>query len=319
MRVKIAVTLGDPAGVGPELAARVCHDEEVLAQADIVIVGQKKLLAGGARAAGLSFPQVTLKECGPVARTDPGQPSAAGGAQAGAFIRQAALMCLSGEVQAMTTAPVSKEYLNLAGYRYAGHTEMLAELAGGAKAVMMMAGPLLKVSLLSTHVPLRRAEEFIRPENIDYTCRTTWQWLNRYWGYENPRLAVAAFNPHAGENGLLGREEQNLIRPAVEALAGEGMDIKGPLAADALFWRVLKYGEFDAVVCMYHDQGLIPFKMIHFEDGVNVSLGLPFIRTSPDHGTAFDLAGQGRADGGSMKAAVLLAAHMARRNPAGPR
>jgi 4-hydroxythreonine-4-phosphate dehydrogenase len=319
MRVKIAVTLGDPAGVGPELAARICHDEVVREQADIVITGQSGLLAAGACAAGLPFPQVAIKECGPSARISPGQPCAAGGAQAGAFIRQAALMCLSGEVQAMTTAPISKEYLHQAGYHYAGHTEMLAELAGGAKAVMMLAGPLLKVSLLSTHVPLRQAEEFIRPENIIYTCRITRQWLSQYWGYENPRLAVAAFNPHAGENGLLGREEQNLIRPAVEALAGEGMNIKGPLSADTLFRRALKYKEFDAVVCMYHDQGLIPFKIAHFEDGVNVSLGLPFIRTSPDHGTAFDLAGQGRADSSSMKAAVLLAAHMARRKFARPR
>jgi 4-hydroxythreonine-4-phosphate dehydrogenase len=316
MRPKIAVTLGDPSGIGPELAARICYDQEVRAAADIVVVGRKILLAAGAQAAGLPVPQVELVECGPDLQVIPGQPGLGSGALAGAFITTAAQLCLQGKAQAMTTAPISKEYLNLAGYPYAGHTEMLAQLAGGARPVMMLAGPRLKVSLLSTHIPLRRAAEFVIPEKIEYTCRLTWQWLRHYWGYENPRLAVAAFNPHAGENGLLGQEENLVLKPVVEALAGQGLNIKGPLSADTLFWRVVSGGEFDAVICMYHDQGLIPFKMIHFQDGVNVSLGLPFIRTSPDHGTAFELAGQGLAGSGSMKEAVLLAARLAGRKPA---
>jgi 4-hydroxythreonine-4-phosphate dehydrogenase len=313
MRPKIAVTLGDPAGIGPELAARIAHDSDVRVLADLLIVGRKAILAAGARAAGLPLPEVELLECGPEgALIPPGQPSAQSGAQAGAFISAAANLCLKGEAQAMVTAPVSKEHLNLGGYNYAGHTEMLGQMCG-VRPVMLLAGSLLKVSLLSTHIPLRQAAELVIPEKVEYTCRLTWQWLRRYWGYENPRLAMAAFNPHAGENGLLGQEEKTVLEPLIAALAGQGLNIQGPFSADTLFWRAVNKKEFDAVICMYHDQGLIPFKMLHFKDGVNVSLGLPFIRTSPDHGTAFELAGRGQADSGSMKEALLLAARMAGR------
>jgi 4-hydroxythreonine-4-phosphate dehydrogenase len=312
-RPKRALTLGDPAGIGPELVVRVCHDPEIREQADIVLVGRNSILAAGAGAAGLPVPAEPMLECGPEGTVLPGQPSPLSGALAGAFIQEAARLCLQGEVSAMTTAPISKEHLNLAGFRYGGHTEMLAQLAGGARPVMMLAGSVLKVSLLSTHVPLEQAARFISRENVQYTCHLTWQWLRRYWGYENPRLALAAFNPHAGENGLLGQEEKQILTPAVEFLAGQGLNIQGPISADSLFWRAVSGKEFDAIICMYHDQGLIPFKMLHFKDGVNVSLGLPFIRTSPDHGTAFALAGQGRADSSSLKEALLLAARMAGR------
>ena len=310
MKPQIVVTMGDTAGIGPELVARVCNDAEVREKADITVVGRAMILAAGALAAAQPMPELKVVECGPAAQIKPGQPSAHSGAQAGAFISKALEMCLSGEMQAMVTAPISKEHLNLGGYHYAGHTDMLADLTK-TRPVMMLAGKLLKVSLVTVHTPLSEVARQVTAESVLHTCRVTGQWLQKYLGYESPRLAVAALNPHAGENGLLGREENDIITPVVRELAAGGLDIKGPFSADTLFWRVLKHKEFDAVICMYHDQGLIPFKIAHFEDGVNVSMGLPFIRTSPDHGTAFDLAGKGQASAGSMKAAVLMAASAA--------
>ncbi len=318
MKPQIALTLGDPAGIGPELVARICADQEVLAAADLLVVGQAALLQAGARAAALCLPQVRLIECGAPAPVTPGLPSAASGALAGAFVAAAARLSLAKEVDAMVTAPLSKEHLNAGGYHYSGHTDMLGELAGGVKPVMMLAGPKLKVSLVTVHSALRQVPSMLTQEALERAILITHQWLQRYWAVKMPRLAVAALNPHAGENGLLGKEEQYVIAPVVERLNAQGFNLLGPSSADTLFWRALKYNEFDAVVCMYHDQGLIPFKMVHFEDGVNISLGLPFIRTSPDHGTAFELAGKGVASISSMKAAVMLAAHLAKASSARP-
>jgi 4-hydroxythreonine-4-phosphate dehydrogenase len=311
MKPKLALTLGDPAGIGPEITAKICMDPQLTDVADLMVIGQAPLLAAGAKAMGLPCPQVKIVECGPLTPPIvPGHPSIHSGALAGAFVGQAVILCQTGQIDGFVTAPISKEYLNLAGYNYPGHTEMLGDLAGGVKPVMLLAGDKITVSLVTVHCPLRQAAGLLSKEKIRHAIITTWQWLHALL-QRPPRLAVAALNPHAGEGGLLGTEEKRLIIPVVDELKGQGFDLSGPLPADTLFWQLLTGKKFDAVVCMYHDQGLIPFKMLHFEDGVNVSMGLPFIRTSPDHGVAFELAGKGLASARSMKAAVLLAARLA--------
>ena len=211
MSPKIALTLGDPAGIGPELVARMCHDAEVKDLAELVVVGQPALLAAGATAAGLTMPEVEIAECGSPAQIKFGQPSALSGSLAGAFVARAVEMCLKNQVQAMATAPLSKEHLNAGGYHYSGHTDMLGHLAGGVKPVMMLAGSRLRVSLVTAHTRLSAAPGLITEESILHTSIATCQWLRRFLSCEQPRLAVAALNPHAGEGGLLGWEEQTVI------------------------------------------------------------------------------------------------------------
>lgn len=310
-RPKVAITLGDPAGVGPELVARVCHDPEVQAAVDPVVVGRAMLLSAGALACGIDPPPVAVVETGEGAEIKPGRPSEAGGRQAGAFIEKALAMCLAGEVQAMVTGPISKAALQAAGYPDTGHTTLLARLTDTPRPVMMMAGSRLKVVLATVHKALREVPGLLSTQAIVEVGVIAHQGLQRFFGLERPRLAVAALNPHAGEGGMFGDEEERIIAPAVEELARRGVEASGPHPPDTVFWRAMR-GEYDLVLCMYHDQGLIPFKLRHFEDGVNVTLGLPIIRTSPDHGTAYDIAGKGKAKPDSLKAAVLLAGSMAR-------
>ncbi|MFZ5585460.1 MAG: 4-hydroxythreonine-4-phosphate dehydrogenase PdxA [Thermodesulfobacteriota bacterium] len=310
-RPRVAVTLGDPAGVGPEITARVCLDPEVLSAVEPVVVGRRMLLAAGAMACGLPMPAVEVVEAGLAQEIKPGQPSARTGRQAGAFIEKAVEMCAGGRVQAMATAPISKEALQAAGYPDTGHTSLLGRLLGAPRPVMMLAGQSLKVVLATIHVALREVPGLLSPEAITHAGLVADRDLRRYFGLKSPRLAVAALNPHAGESGLFGDEEARIIAPAVAALAAAGVQASGPHPPDTVFWRAAR-GEFDLVLCMYHDQGLIPLKLLHFEDGVNVTLGLPIIRTSVDHGTAYDIAGKGRANPQSLKAAVLMAGQMAR-------
>ena len=210
----------------------------------------------------------------------------------------------------MVTAPISKEALNRAGHHYPGHTELLAELAGTERVVMMLAGSRLRVTLVTIHEGLADVPGLVTFERVLETIRITHRDVDRYFR-RHPRLAVLALNPHCGEGGMFGDEEARVIGPAVDAARREGIDAVGPLSADTLFHFAVQ-GKYDAVVCMYHDQGLIPLKLLHFDDGVNVTLGLPIIRTSVDHGTAYDLAGTGRASAESMKAAIMMAAAMAR-------
>jgi len=316
-RPRVAVTLGDPAGVGPEITARVCLDPEVLSAVEPVVVGRRMLLAAGAMACGLAMPAVEVVEAGLAQEIKPGQPSARTGRQAGAFIEKAVELCRDGRVQAMATAPISKEALQAAGYPDTGHTSLLGRLLGAPRPVMMLAGQRLKVVLATIHVALRDVPGLLSPEAITHAGLVAEQDLRRYFGLKSPRLAVAALNPHAGENGLFGDEEARIIAPAVAALAAAGVQASGPHPPDTVFWRAAR-GEFDLVLCMYHDQGLIPLKLLHFEDGVNVTLGLPIIRTSVDHGTAYDIAGKGRANPQSLKAAVLMAGEMARRRDHAP-
>jgi 4-hydroxythreonine-4-phosphate dehydrogenase len=224
-------------------------------------------------------------------------------------LEKAVGMVMAGEADALVTAPLSKEGLKLSGRAFPGHTELLGAACGVKNPTMMFAGGSFFVSLVTTHFPLREVPGHITPENILSTVRNTRDFLTGL-GMEAPRIAVCGLNPHAGENGLLGDEELRVIAPAVETARSEGIDATGPIPADALFYRASK-GGCDAVVAMYHDQGLAPFKLLHFHDGVNVTLGLPIIRTSPDHGTAPDIAGKSIADPSSMREAIKLAIRMA--------
>lgn len=310
MKPRIAVTLGDPAGVGPEIVARLCAHPPSLDMAELVIVGQRKLLNAGAKSCGLPAPHVEVVEVGGAAEITPGRPSPESGKLAGAFVEKALEMVRAGQAAAMATAPISKEALKAAGYPDTGHTTLLARRTGTERPVMMLAGERLKVVLVTIHKAMREVPGLLTVEGIAHTAQVTHDSLRRYWGIAAPRLAVCGLNPHAGEGGLFGDEEGRIIAPAVEQLKAQGIAAEGPLPPDTVFWRATR-GHFDAVVCMYHDQGLIPLKLLHFEDGVNVSLGLPIIRTSVDHGTAYDLAGTGQANPASMIAAVKMAAEMA--------
>jgi 4-hydroxythreonine-4-phosphate dehydrogenase len=211
----------------------------------------------------------------------------------------------------MATAPINKEVLNRAGHHYPGHTELLAELTDTTDFVMMLAGDRLRVTLVTIHEALAAVPSLLTVEKILTTIRITHQNVSRYFK-QSPKIAVLALNPHCGEGGLFGNEETLVIRPAVEQARALGIDAHGPLSADTLFHFAVQ-GDYDAVVCMYHDQGLIPLKLLHFDDGVNITLGLPIIRTSVDHGTAYGLAGSGEASAASMTAAIRIAAQMAQR------
>jgi 4-hydroxythreonine-4-phosphate dehydrogenase len=221
---------------------------------------------------------------------------------------------MEGAVHAMATAPINKESMNGAGHHYPGHTELLAELTGGHEVVMMLAGDRLRVTLVTIHEALAKVPALVTFDRVLSTIEITHRSLTR-WFHPKPRLAVLALNPHCGEGGMFGNEEARVIAPAVQAAREKGIDAVGPLSADTLF-HFAANGEYQAVVCMYHDQGLIPLKLLHFDDGVNVTLGLPIIRTSVDHGTAYDLAGTGRASAESMKQAMIMAAQMAGRDAA---
>ena len=307
---RIAISMGDPAGIGPEIVARICADEEIRSLCDLVVVGRSMLLRAGALACNIDLPRVELVEAGQGAEITPGSPSKAGGAQAGAFIETAARMCLAGEAAAMVTAPISKYSLQLAGYTDTGHTTMLARITDTPRPVMMLAGSRLRVVLATIHCSIREMLERLDQKTIVEVGWVSHQAFQRYMGMASPRIAVAALNPHAGEEGLFGDEEQAFITPAVQELQNMGVRASGPYPPDTLYWRAAN-GEFDLVVGMYHDQALIPLKLLHFEDGVNVTLGLPIIRTSVDHGTAYDLAGKGKANPASLKEAVKMAVMMA--------
>jgi 4-hydroxythreonine-4-phosphate dehydrogenase len=228
----------------------------------------------------------------------------------------AARLALEGKAAALVTAPLTKEGLRAAGRPFPGHTELLAALCGsGCRATMMLAGPRLRVFLVTTHLPLAQVAGAVTREGVLHCLRAAHRGLTRDLGLAAPRLAVCALNPHGGEAGVLGREEEHELAPAVRTAQAEGVAALGPLPADSLFHRAAA-GEFDGVVAMYHDQGLVPLKLLHFWDAVNVTLGLPLVRTSPDHGTAFDLAGRGTARADSFREAVRWAAEIARRRRA---
>lgn len=283
---RIAITSGDPAGIGPEIAVRAAGDARVLAVCEPVVYGPP---------AGRTF--------------QAGRVSAEAGRAAYDVVVRAVGDALSGSVDAIATAPVSKEAFALAGLPWKGHTDLLGHLTGSAFVAMMFESPSLRVVLATVHVPLAEVPSRLTADLLARTIDLAARELPRF-GVAAPRLAVAALNPHAGERGLMGHEDDQVIAPAVRAARGRGVDVSGPHPADTVFLRAHR-GEFDAVIACYHDQGLIPVKLLAFGTAVNVTLGLPIVRTSVDHGTAFDIAGTGCADHGSMVEAVCLAARLA--------
>jgi 4-hydroxythreonine-4-phosphate dehydrogenase len=301
---RIAVTLGDPRGIGPEVAEAALADPEVAGAASFVRIGPESLL----RMAGDV----------PAGRWAAEEGEAAAGRIAGEAIRLAVEMAMRGEVDAIVTAPIDKHAFHLGGWDYPGHTEMLGDLAGVPQVAMMMAaertalgGP-LRVVLATTHMALRDVPAALSAELLVGQAEMTWRALRDLWAIPSPRVALCAVNPHAGDGGLFGDEEARIVAPALEELRRRGVDAAGPIPADTVFTRAVR-GEFDAVIAPYHDVGMAAFKTAAFGSGVNVTLGLPFPRTSPDHGTAIGIAGKGVADAGSMKEAALLAVRLAER------
>jgi 4-hydroxythreonine-4-phosphate dehydrogenase len=323
----IAVTMGDPTGIGPEIIANALARPEIGTDCRVLVLGDAGAMARGIEITDSQLRLELLTEGIPPEQPESGvvylhplsrllsedmefgNPTAASGEAMFRYITEAARLCLSGEAAAMATAPINKEAMNRAGHKYPGHTELLAELTGTREFVMMLAGDRLRVTLVTIHEALRDVPRLVTMGKVLSTIRITHRDVDRYFR-GHPRIAVLALNPHCGEGGLFGDEEERIIRPAVEAARQEGIDVAGPLSADTLF-HFAAQGEYDAVVCMYHDQGLIPLKLLHFDDGVNVTLGLPIIRTSVDHGTAYNLAGTGKASAASMAAAIRMAVQMA--------
>ena len=322
-RRPIAVTMGDPAGVGPEVAARAWsarreHDlPPFVAIGDVAAieavwngpVARVGDMAEAMRAFNTALPVWHLEDSGPLT---PGTPTAAGATCALHALETGIGLTRNGASDALVTGSVSKHALHSIGYTHPGQTEFIAERCGvtATNAVMMLAGPSLRVVPLTVHIPLAEVPERLTTELIVAKARIVARGLARDFGIAAPRMAIAGLNPHAGESGQLGDEEIRVIAPAVALLADEGIIVDGPLAADALFAPGIR-DQYDAILCGYHDQALAPFKALHFHDGVNLTLGLPIIRTSPDHGTAFGIAGTGKADPGPTIAAIAMAARMA--------
>ncbi len=291
-RPRLAVTLGDPRGIGPEVVAKALALGAL--RADVVVLGNGERGAEPSAPPPSPAPRSLLPEVA--------------GRIAGEAVEEAVRLALTGEVDAIVTGPVHKRALHLAGYRYPGLTEMVGHLAGDVETAMMLATGTLRVVLVTTHLPLREVPAQVTAERVVRVGRIAEAALRRWWGIERPRLAVCALNPHAGEAGLFGDEDDRVLRPAAARLGAAG-----PIPADTVFVRAMK-GEFDAVLAPYHDVGMTAVKVAGFGQGVNVTLGLPFPRTAPDHGTALDIAGKGVADPSSMRAALELAVQLAARN-----
>jgi 4-phospho-D-threonate 3-dehydrogenase / 4-phospho-D-erythronate 3-dehydrogenase len=309
----IALTMGDPAGVGPEIVLKALADREVAPLARWIVVGDGAVLQLAARATGIELQSAELRHVpglGPIDDFAFGRLDPQCGAAAVEYVRTATELCLGGEADAMVTAPLNKEAVALSGRPFTGHTEYIAELCGARESRMLLWSEKLATIHVTTHVALRRACE-ATTERILRTIELGHEAM-RLLGFDRPRIAVCGLNPHAGEHGLFGEEDQRTIAPAIAAARSQGIDCTGPHAPDTVFLQAVR-GAHDLVVAMYHDQGHIPMKLIDFEGTVNISLGIPIIRTSVDHGTAFDIAGKNRADARSMKQAMRVAAHMADR------
>jgi len=327
-RCLIGVTIGDPCGIGPEIVLRLVHHSGARRVGRFVVFGSRAILERVAKRFGLPRPRLPTVERldrrrlsdGCIVDTVPcapclalrGLPSPEGGRASVAWIEQAVAAALEGQVDAIVTAPISKEAILAGGSQWPGHTEMLAHLTGARRAVMMMAVGDLRAALVTTHVAIREVPRLITRQRVLETIRIVHRDLRDRFGIRRPRLCVCGLNPHAGESGRFGDEEARAIQPAVRSARLEGIACEGPLPADVVFTR-RTMERYDAAVAMYHDQANIPIKFFGVERGVNVTLGLPIIRTSPDHGTAYDIVRKGVADARSMVEAVRTAAFMARR------
>ena len=325
----LAVSLGDPAGIGPEVIAKCWDNRDRFELTPFVAIGDPRSVravwdgeiatiddpreADTAFDVGLPLIQIPSPE-----EDRPGHPSVAGAHCSLDALEIAVGLARSGSASAVVTGPVSKEQLYSIGFRHPGQTEFVAERCGiaAANVAMMLAGPTLRTVPLTTHIPLRNVPDELTSALIESRARTTLRGLQRNFGIAEPRLAITGLNPHAGEGGLLGHAEIEVIQPAIAALRAEGWRVTGPHPADTLFHETAR-ARFDAALCMYHDQALIPVKALHFAEAVNITLGLPIVRTAPDHGTAFDIAGQDLADPRPMAAALRLAAECAANRSAG--
>ena len=320
---KLAITMGDPGGIGPEIVVKAISSEEIRSMCAPVVIGDRpvmeevlKLLDLPAHVRLLRSPDgydpargfINLIDLGESKDFKKRKATAGGGRASAAYISAAVTLALGKNVDGIVTAPISKKALKMAGMNWPGHTEMLADLTDTDEYAMMLTGGPLTVMLVTIHTALKNVPHLITRENVLRTIRLAKRACVML-GIENPRIAVAGLNPHAGESGIFGDEEVKEIIPAVEDAKREGIPVAGPFPADTVFHRAYKE-EIDIVVCMYHDQGLIPLKMVAFDKGVNVTVGLPFVRTSPDHGTAYDIAWKGKADPSSMIEAIKLASRL---------
>jgi len=288
-RPRIGVTVGDPAGIGPEIARKAAADASLASLCDIVLYGPS--------------------DDSEISRFSRGRVSADAGRAAYDAIVSATADAVAGRLDAVATEPVNKEAFALAGLPWRGHTDLLAHLTGAPRVAMMFYAESLRVILATVHIPLAQVPAALTPDVVEGTIELSARELPRF-GIRSPRLALAGLNPHAGEHGVIGHEDDDVLAPAVAAMRSRGVAVDGPFPADTIFVRAMR-GEFDAVIACYHDQGLIPIKLVAFGRAVNVTLGLPIVRTSVDHGTAFDIAGKGIADPSSMIEAIKLAARLA--------
>jgi len=317
--------MGDPAGVGPEIIVKALSDPKIHALCCPVVFGDLGALKmysrekAGVSVGAIAHPSQARDKPGHIdviavcdLKQDvltPGSPKIEGGTAMVDCIVAAVEMAMRKELSAVVTCPISKALMQQAGHPYEGHTQLIASLTRCEEVVMMLAGKKLRVALVTIHCALKDVPSLLSREKVYGTIKVTARALKQDFGLPEPRLAVAALNPHAGEEGLFGREEEEIIGPAVLKAKAEGCHVEGPLPADSLFFKAAR-GGYDAVVAMYHDQGLIPLKLLHFSDAVNVTLGLPIVRTSVDHGTAYDIAGKDMADPSSLKAAIRMAVTM---------
>jgi 4-hydroxythreonine-4-phosphate dehydrogenase len=317
------VSLGDPAGIGPEVIAKCWDSRGRFDLPPFVAIGDGRSVAAvwdgpivpvdNPREAESAFDHgLPLIQVGAAEPDLPGRPSVAGAHCSLDSLELAVGLARSGSASAVVTGPVAKEQLYAIGFAHLGQTEFVAERCGVSQAnvAMMLVGPTLRTVPVTTHLPLTQVADHLSTALIEARGRSALRGLQRNFGIAEPRLAVSGLNPHAGEGGSLGREEIEIIEPAIAALAAEGWQVSGPYPADTMFHPAAR-ARYDAALCMYHDQALIPLKALHFDEGVNITLGLPIVRTSPDHGTAFDIAGQDRADPRAMAGAIRMAAESA--------
>lgn len=324
IRPILGITMGDPAGIGPEIILLSLSTPLIYKICKPVVIGDiniletaKKYTQSNLILSVIENPDKGIYKSGSIdvinlSNLDPesilpGKPNEESGRAMIDYITNAIDMAMCNAISGIVTCPVNKTVIKMAGYKFPGHTELLAARTKCNDFVMMLAGEKLRVVLVTIHIPLKDVPAVLSVEKIYKTIRITGKSLTERFGFKNPRVAVAGLNPHAGEEGIFGDEEEKIITPAIRLAKKEGFNVSGPYPPDTIFYHAAK-GHYDAVVCMYHDQGLIPFKMQHFTNGVNTTLGLPIIRTSVDHGTAYDIAGTGQADPGSLIEAIKMAA-----------
>jgi 4-hydroxythreonine-4-phosphate dehydrogenase len=331
-KVNVGITLGDPAGIGMEITLKALQDKTIRNSASFLLIGDYGAITHTQRLLNmkafnfhilsdigrlrLSEELLNFVNLGNITYNIPhGKIDARCGRAAYEYINMACLVLRSqNSLDALVTAPINKEALNLAGYRFQGHTQILAERFKAPYVRMMFAAEKLKVVLVSIHVPLKNVPALITRKEVQDTIFAVQRTMNTFFQIKKPRIAVCGLNPHASEGGLFGTEETEHIIPAIKKARSLKINVEGPFPADTLFWKA-KEGAYDVVIAMYHDQACIPLKTLYFDKGVNITLGLPFVRTSPDHGTAFDIAGKNQADPSAMKAAIRLAVEMASNMP----